>query len=64
MIIPNDVKSLNFVLFRYNSETKDFRNQAFGTAKFNKVACEFLGSRNFALEGKVGVYKNADHKVN
>ena len=38
-----------------------------GTIKWtigNKVACEFLGSRNFALEGKAGVYKNADLVVN
>ena len=45
----------------------DFRNRAFGTIKWtigNKVACEFLGSRNFALEGKAGVYKNAELVVN
>ena len=49
------------IFFRYDSGTKDFRNKAFGTAKLNKVACEFLGSRNFAVQGSPGVYKNAVH---
>ena len=62
------IKYLNFVfIYRHDSGTMDFRNRAFGTIKWtigNKVACEFLGSRNFALEGKAGVYKNAELAVN
>ena len=60
------IKYLNLVfIYRHASGTMDFRNRAFGTANTgNKVACEFLGSRNFALEGKAGVYKNAELVVN